>query len=412
MHDLLALVIKEKIRCCYLLHYPLPFTSFPSLFLARISALPFSPIINSSSFPAIWTLNYLPTTYFILFYFYLGIIYLSHCHLFPASDYCQFIEIQLPISSGLATTVDNPQSPIPPPRLPSPPVREILNFETKAMAGLATSSQLYSNEPPNPLHMQYWQKGQLDQEDDSVLDDHILDSSSYDTAAMDNIPRRQSFASSASLLSPRQQTWPDFAYNNDATPNASLNHQAPLFPEHIANNFPSGIPHYPNYASHMAAWSSQGNVGSDTSNAAAFTAFNADLDDVKPEEPFNHDVAQPAQQNLYGGLPRHSAPEYRHDAASVASPQWSTSSSDAVEKIPRSGHVQSPTFNHNAPHLRRDGVRKKNARFDIPDGHNVHTIDLLIAAADPTNEEKIRTLKQEKRLLRNRQAAYDDPRTA
>ena len=280
------------------------------------------------------------------------------------------------------------------------------------MAGLATSSQLYSNEPPNPLHMHYWQKGQLDQEDDSVLDDHILDSSSFDTATMDNIPRRQSFASSASLLSPRQQTWPDFAYNNDATPTASLNHQAPLFPEHIANNFAPGIPQYPNYGSHMAAWNSQGNVGSDTSNAAAFTAFSTDLDDVKPEEPFNHDVSQPSQQNLYGGLPRHSAPEYRHDAASAASPQWSTSSSDAVEKIPRSGHVQSPTFNHNAPHLRRDGVRKKNARFDIPDGHNVHTIDLLIAAADPTNEEKIRTLKQEKRLLRNRQAAYDGPRTA
>lgn len=279
------------------------------------------------------------------------------------------------------------------------------------MAGLATSSQLYSNEPPNPLHMQYWQKGQLDQEDESVLDDHILDSSTFDSATLDNMPRRQSFASNASLLSPRQQNWSDFAYNNDATPTASLNHHASLYPEHIANDFPSGIPQYPSYGSHMAAWNAQGSVGTDASNAAAFAAFNTDLDDVKPEEPFNHDVAQPSHQNHYGGLPQHSAPDYRHDAASAASPQWSTSSSDAVEKIPRSVLVQSPTFNHNAPHLRRDGVRKKNARFDIPDGHNVHTIDLLIAAADPTNEEKIRTLKQEKRLLRNRQAAYDGPPT-
>lgn len=276
------------------------------------------------------------------------------------------------------------------------------------MAGLATSSQLYSHEPPNPLHMQYWQKGQLDQEDDSVLDEHILDTSSFDAATMDNIPRRQSFASSASLLSPRQQPWPDFAYSNDATPTAPLNHQAPLFPEHIASHFAPGMPQYSSYGNHIATWNSQANVGSGTSNAAAFTAFNADLEDVKAEEPFNHDAAQPSHQNLYGGLPRHPAPEYRLEGASAASPQWSTSSSDAVEKIPRSGHVQSPTFNHNPPHLRRDGVRKKNARFDIPDGHNVHTIDLLIAAADPTNEEKIRTLKQEKRLLRNRQAAYDD----
>ena len=282
------------------------------------------------------------------------------------------------------------------------------------MAGLATSGQFYSNEPPNPLHMQYWQKGQLDQEDESVLDDHILDSSTFDSATMDNMPRRQSFASNPSLLSPRQHNWPDFAYNNDATPTASLNHHASLslFPAHLANDFTSGIPQYPGYGSHMAAWNTQGSVGPDTSNAAAFSAFNSDLDDVKPEEPFNHDVAQPSHQNHYGGLPRHSAPEYRPDAASAASPQWSTSSSDAVEKITRSVHVQSPSFNHNAPQLRRDGVRKKNARFDIPDGHNVHTIDLLIAAADPSNEEKIRTLKQEKRLLRNRQAAYDDPRTA
>ena len=277
------------------------------------------------------------------------------------------------------------------------------------MAGLATSSQLYSNETPNPLHMHYWQKGRLDQEDDSVLDEHILDSSSFDAATMENVPRRQSYASSASLLSPRQQPWPDFAYNNDATPTPSMNHQAPLFPEHAGNHFATGIPQYPSYGNHMAAWNSQGNVGSDTSNAATFTAFNNDLEDIKPEEPFKHDVAQTSHQNPYGGLSRPSAADYRHDAASVASPQWSTSSSDAVEKIPRSGHVQSPTFNHNAPHLRRDGVRKKNARFDIPDGHNVHTIDLLIAAADPTNEEKIRTLKQEKRLLRNRQAAYDGP---
>ena len=275
------------------------------------------------------------------------------------------------------------------------------------MASLATSNQLYSSEPQPLLPVQYWPKGHLEQEDDPVLDEHILDSSSFDTALMDNVPRRQSFASTASLLSPRQQNWPDFAYNNDATPTASLDHQAPLFPEHVAHHFASGAPPYPSCSSHMAAWSSQPNLGSDSSNAAVYTAFNADLEDVKLEEPFNHEVVQPSQHNPYGGLPRHSAPEYRPDVASVASPQWSTSSSDAVEKIPRSGHVQSPTFNHNAPTLRRDGVRKKNARFDIPDGHNVHTIDLLIAAADPTNEEKIRTLKQEKRLLRNRQAAYD-----
>lgn len=52
---------------------------------------------------------------------------------------------------------------------------------------------------------------------------------------------------------------------------------------------------------------------------------------------------------------------------------------------------------------RRDGVRKRNARFDIPADHNLNNIDQLIA--ESTNELEIKELKQQKRLLRNRQAA-------
>jgi hypothetical protein len=56
---------------------------------------------------------------------------------------------------------------------------------------------------------------------------------------------------------------------------------------------------------------------------------------------------------------------------------------------------------------RRDGVRKKNARFEIPEGRNVNNIDHLISQA--STEEEIKDLKQQKRLLRNRQAAYEFP---
>ncbi|KAJ6783560.1 hypothetical protein PWT90_10617 [Aphanocladium album] len=55
--------------------------------------------------------------------------------------------------------------------------------------------------------------------------------------------------------------------------------------------------------------------------------------------------------------------------------------------------------------LRRDGVRKRNARFEIPADHNLNNIDQLIA--ESTNEMEIKELKQQKRLLRNRQAALD-----
>jgi hypothetical protein len=53
--------------------------------------------------------------------------------------------------------------------------------------------------------------------------------------------------------------------------------------------------------------------------------------------------------------------------------------------------------------LRRDGIRKKNARFEIPAERTLSNIDHLISQS--SNEEEIKELKQQKRLLRNRQAA-------
>ncbi|KIV88336.1 hypothetical protein PV10_08028 [Exophiala mesophila] len=55
--------------------------------------------------------------------------------------------------------------------------------------------------------------------------------------------------------------------------------------------------------------------------------------------------------------------------------------------------------------LRSDGIRKKNAKFDIPRDRNLLNIDTLINST--TNEEEKKELKQQKRLLRNRQAALD-----
>lgn len=54
-----------------------------------------------------------------------------------------------------------------------------------------------------------------------------------------------------------------------------------------------------------------------------------------------------------------------------------------------------------------DGTRKKNARFEIPAERTLSNIDQLIAQS--TNEEEIKELKQQKRMLRNRQAAYVPP---
>lgn len=53
--------------------------------------------------------------------------------------------------------------------------------------------------------------------------------------------------------------------------------------------------------------------------------------------------------------------------------------------------------------LRSDGIRKKNAKFEIPKDRNLLNIDTLINST--TNEDEKKELKQQKRLLRNRQAA-------
>ena len=51
----------------------------------------------------------------------------------------------------------------------------------------------------------------------------------------------------------------------------------------------------------------------------------------------------------------------------------------------------------------RNGIRKKNARFDIPIERTLANIDELISQA--TDDVEVKELKQQKRLLRNRQAA-------
>ena len=71
-----------------------------------------------------------------------------------------------------------------------------------------------------------------------------------------------------------------------------------------------------------------------------------------------------------------------------------------LSKKMRSG---SPTGRSHNELRRGDGIRKKNARFEIPAERNLNNIDQLIASS--TDEQEIKELKQQKRLLRNRQAA-------
>lgn len=74
-----------------------------------------------------------------------------------------------------------------------------------------------------------------------------------------------------------------------------------------------------------------------------------------------------------------------------------------IEKSNLPSHFQSRSPRNLPTTKVPDGVRKKNARFAIPEGRNLETIDRMITEA-PT-ETLAKELKQQKRLLRNRQAA-------
>jgi hypothetical protein len=77
-------------------------------------------------------------------------------------------------------------------------------------------------------------------------------------------------------------------------------------------------------------------------------------------------------------------------------------------RLPKRLRGQSPQ--RYPPNYRNgDGIRKKNARFDIPQERNLANIDRLIEGAK--DDDEVKELKQQKRLLRNRQAAYDSTPT-
>lgn len=90
---------------------------------------------------------------------------------------------------------------------------------------------------------------------------------------------------------------------------------------------------------------------------------------------------------------------------SPQSSQGGWASATSSDGIDQRGLMQSPLYRAPSPSLvvRSDGIRKKNARFEIPKDRNLSNIDAMIQQT--TDETEKKELKQQKRLLRNRQAA-------
>jgi hypothetical protein len=141
---------------------------------------------------------------------------------------------------------------------------------------------------------------------------------------------------------------------------------------------------------------------------AAYEAFNADFDSAPASGyPHNGPFGSMQSNNV---RPASVFPPSQTPVPMSASPppgkDWMglAEQGHIDSRLPKRLRGQSPP--RYPPNYRSgDGIRKKNARFDIPQERNLANIDRLIENAK--DEDEVKELKQQKRLLRNRQAAYD-----
>lgn len=248
----------------------------------------------------------------------------------------------------------------------------------------------------------------LEEDDDSVLDDNILDCNTPAMSPDGQVQRKESFADTASTFSPREGVWPDFSFNNEPSTAVPPSNASHLFVDQSGNPYVrTEVSHGQSYANQSSTWHPTASQGSCTPTTA-YEGFVSEYDIKPTQATYGNDPVVPAHPSMYGGLPMRST--FQPSTALSTSPQsaqdWmSNSSSDPIELHSMSKHAQieSPTYHSNPPLLRRDGIRKKNARFEIPAERTLRTIDHLINQT--SDEQEIKELKQQKRLLRNRQAA-------
>jgi len=245
----------------------------------------------------------------------------------------------------------------------------------------------------------------LDHNEDSILDSSIMMSPV-------SADRRDSFGNStAPIFSPQSTYWEEFhAAPVDRTASVSTN---PWFDQINSNNPFTRTEATATYSHQSSAWPLFDRAAdSRTPTNAHYDSIGAEFDPPQPYGPV-------ANAPSFGGLPVQNGvrPSSVFPRTQSTTPMptdtpggkdWMALASQDMDArpLPKRMRPNTPprTF---SPFPRRDGIRKKNARFEIPAERSLANIDQLIASSK--NEEEIKELKQQKRLLRNRQAAYDPP---
>ncbi|KAF2199638.1 hypothetical protein GQ43DRAFT_433218 [Delitschia confertaspora ATCC 74209] len=241
-------------------------------------------------------------------------------------------------------------------------------------------------------------------DDNTTLDSTILDTPSIMSPTTSN----------AGIFSPDTSQWDDFSAGHfvDRTATSSVNPNNPFYEQQTNNPF-ARLP--PNQA---ATYGQQQWPVVDNSGTRTPTALN-------PHNPFgvstDFEAPQgfvPVVSNMSSAFGSHGLPVNNVRPSSVfpsAQPErplsphtnseWMAFNQQEMDARPGPKRMRPNSPPRSFSPRRDGGIRKKNARFDIPHERTLVNIDLLIANCN--NEEEMKELKQQKRLLRNRQAALD-----
>jgi len=254
-----------------------------------------------------------------------------------------------------------------------------------------------------PLALDTSQKFLKQEDNTTALDESTLDHSTLDSG-LEMSPhmvdsRRESFGAGSSLFSPKTETWD--SVEMQSVPSTTG------YSDHFNSNNPFMRLDHTQSAFGVQATPWSMGVGSGT--CTPMPQFDGMSD---------YDTSTSIFQRPLGGQAPFSNPSVNifaglasvNTTSALVTPTPATAglstSTHQRKEIPNQGQKKlppSPTVRSHNDLRRGDGIRKKNARFEIPPDRNLSNIDQLIAQS--TDDQEIKELKQQKRLLRNRQAA-------
>lgn len=253
------------------------------------------------------------------------------------------------------------------------------------------------------------------EEEDCIIDESVLDQSALDSG-LEMSPtlvdsRRESFAVSTSIFSPKNEPWTavdmESVPSNNPFMEPQQHVQQPQQPQPHHSNNPFLRMDQPQHPHQHQQQQPQPFLSQPTNpwsmNSSGSCTPMAQFDGLPSE--FDNNGAPLFQRPQMQGQTPFSNPANHVPMFPPVNghPMQQSTSKDGWMTGLKDAKHHSPTIRSHNDLRRGDGIRKKNARFDIPAERTLSNIDGLIAQSN--DETEIKELKQQKRLLRNRQAA-------